>query len=58
MDKLGLEEDRLNRIKIPDHKVMKYIELLIPMPDNATKIQEKNVKFLRTDMKESVKKFV
>lgn len=51
MDKLGAEVDRLNRIKIPDHKVMEYIELLIPMPDNATKLQEKNVEHLRSDMK-------
>jgi len=51
MDKLGMEVDRLNRIKIQDNKVMEYIELLIPMPDNATKLQEKNVEFLRNDMK-------
>lgn len=51
MDKLGAEMDRLNRIKIPDHKIMEYIDLLIPLPDNATKIQEKNVQNLRSDMK-------
>ncbi len=51
MDKLGAEVDQLNRIKMTDHKVMEYIELLLPMPDNATKIQEKNVEFLRSDMK-------
>lgn len=51
MDKLRIEVDRINRIRIPDHKVMEYIELLIPMPDNATKIQEKNVEHLRSDMK-------
>lgn len=51
MDKLGAEVDRLNRIKIPDHKVMEYIDLLIPMPGNATKIQEKNIEHLRSDMK-------
>ncbi|WP_080831875.1 DUF932 domain-containing protein [Cohnella massiliensis] len=51
MDKLGAEVDRLNRVKIPDHKVMEFIDLLIPMPDNATKIQEKNIQHLRADMK-------
>jgi phage/plasmid-like protein (TIGR03299 family) len=51
MDKLGAEVDRLNRIKIPDHRIMEYIEFLIPMPDNVTKTQEKNVEFLRSDMK-------
>lgn len=51
MGKLGAEVDRLNKIKLPDHKVMEYIEFLIPMPDDATKLQEKNVEFLRTDMK-------
>ncbi len=51
MVKLGAEVDRLNRIKIPDHKVLEYIDLLLPMPDNATKIQEKNIQHLRADMK-------
>lgn len=51
MDKLGAEVDRLNRIKLPDHKVLEYMELLLPMPDNATKTQEKNVQLLRTDLK-------
>jgi len=51
MDKLGTEVDRLSRIKIPDHRIMEYIELLIPMPDNASKTQEKNVELLRSDMK-------
>jgi phage/plasmid-like protein (TIGR03299 family) len=51
MDKLGSEVDRLNKIKLTDHKIMEYIDFLIPMPDNATKLQEKNVEQLRTDMK-------
>lgn len=50
MDKLGSAVDRLNRIKLPDHKIMDYIELLLPMPDNATKVQEKNVLQLRSDL--------
>lgn len=49
MDRLGAEVDRLNRIKIPDHKVREYMELLLPLPDNATKLQERNVQQLRDD---------
>lgn len=51
MDKLGAEADRLNKIKLPDHRVMEYIEFLLPMPDEATKLQEKNVDYLRSDLK-------
>jgi phage/plasmid-like protein (TIGR03299 family) len=50
MDNLGAEVDRLNRIKVSDHKVLEYINLLIPLQDNATKQQEKNVQQLRSDM--------
>ncbi|WP_135556459.1 DUF932 domain-containing protein [Paenibacillus cymbidii] len=49
MDRLGAEVDRLNRIKIPDHKVREYMELLLPLPENATKVQERNVQQLRDD---------
>lgn len=50
MNNLGVEVDRLNKIKLSDHKVMEYINLLIPLQDNATKQQEKNVQQLRSDM--------
>ncbi|MEF2244237.1 DUF932 domain-containing protein [Paenibacillus sp. IITD108] len=50
MNKLGAEVERLNRIKLSDQKVMEYIELLFPMSDNATKLQEKNVMQLRNDL--------
>ncbi|SFK75950.1 phage/plasmid-like protein TIGR03299 [Paenibacillus sp. 1_12] len=50
MDNLGAEVDRLNKIKVSDQKVMEYINLLIPLQDNATKQQEKNVQQLRSDM--------
>lgn len=49
MDRLGAEVERMNRIKIPDHKVKEYMELLLPLPDNATKVQERNVQQLRDD---------
>lgn len=49
MDKLGAEIDKLNKINLTDAKVLEYISELIPMPDNASKIQEKNVQQLRND---------
>ncbi|MBI0578605.1 DUF945 domain-containing protein [Neobacillus cucumis] len=51
MKKLGTEAELLNQIKIPDYKVMEYIDILLPMPNNVTKIQERNVTNLRGDMK-------
>lgn len=50
MDQLRAEVERLNQIKFPDHKVMENIELLIPLPNNASKTQEKNNRLLRADM--------
>ena len=50
MDKLGTEIDKLNKIKITDSKVMEFINELLPLPDNASKVQEKNVQQLRDDM--------
>lgn len=50
MDKLGAEIDRLNKVKLIDAKVLEYISELIPMPDNPSKIQEKNVQQLRNDL--------
>ncbi|MFB7816428.1 DUF932 domain-containing protein [Paenibacillus chitinolyticus] len=43
MDKLNSEVEQLNKIKLPDHKIMEYINLLLPLPDNLTKLQEKNI---------------
>lgn len=50
MDDLRVESDRSNQIKLPDRKVMEYIELLLPLPDNASITQEKNNRLLRADM--------
>ncbi|WP_274518956.1 DUF932 domain-containing protein [Brevibacillus laterosporus] len=50
MDHLRVESDRLNQIKLLDRKVMEYIELLLPLPDNASITQEKNNRLLRADM--------
>jgi phage/plasmid-like protein (TIGR03299 family) len=51
MEKLGGEVDRLSRIKLPDSKVLEFINELIPLQDEATDIQRKNVEQLREDMK-------
>lgn len=50
MDKLETEIDKLNKIKLTDAKVLEYISELIPMPNNASKLQEKNVQQLRNDL--------
>jgi phage/plasmid-like protein (TIGR03299 family) len=51
MDKLGAGIERLHRIKMTDTKVLEYIEELIPLAEDASKIQEKNIKTLRDDLK-------
>lgn len=51
MYKLKGEGEALNKVYMPDKKVMEYIEQLIPMPDNPTSIQENNIDLLRTDLK-------
>jgi len=51
MKKLDYEAHFLSRKKIDDKKVLEFINELIPLSDNASKIQQKNVDLLRTDMK-------
>ncbi len=52
MDSLGRELESLSRIKLPDSKVIKYIDLLLPLDENkASPIQKRNNKKLRDDMK-------
>ena len=50
MDELGKEFDSLRKKKLTDKEVMNYIELLIPMEENATSQQQKNIKRLQDDM--------
>lgn len=50
MDSLGIEFEQLRRQKITDAQVKEYIELLLPMEDDATPIQSKNIIRLRNDM--------
>lgn len=51
MERLGLEFDTLSRIKLTDKKVMEFVNELIPLADEATAIQRKNVEQLRDDIK-------
>ena len=51
MQNLGAEFSRLSKIKLSDSKVMEYIEMLLPMADNPTDIQHKNVMQIRNDLK-------
>ena len=51
MDSLGKEFERLRAVTMPDKKVMEYIELLLPVEENATPQQKKNIRRLQEDMK-------
>ena len=51
MDSLGKEFERLRSITMPDKKVMGYIEQLLPVEENATPQQKKNIRRLQEDMK-------
>lgn len=51
MDELGKEFENLRKKKLTDKQVMEYIELLIPLDENATSQQKKNIIRLQDDMK-------
>ena len=51
MRDLGGEFSRLSRIKISDSKVLKYIDLLLPLDDEPTEIHQKNIAKIREDLK-------
>ena len=51
MGKLGTEISRLSKIKLSDHKVMEYIDLLLPMDAQPTELHRKNIARVREDMK-------
>lgn len=51
MDSLGREFEGLRKKKLTDKQVMEYIEILLPLEDNATSQQTKNVRRLQEDMK-------
>ena len=51
MDSLGKEFESLRMKKLSDKTVMDYIEILLPLEEDATPIQRKNIGRLREDMK-------
>lgn len=51
MDELGKEFETLRMKKLTDKQVLEYIEVLLPIEDDFTPQQEKNMKRLREDMK-------
>lgn len=50
MAKLNTEVERLHRIKTTGHKIREYIELLLPVSENATSLQKRNILQLRNDL--------
>lgn len=51
MDSLGKEFEVLRRKKLTDQQVLDYIEILLPLEEESTPQQIKNMKRLREDMK-------
>lgn len=51
MDSLGKEFETLRRKKLTDQQVRDYIEILLPLEEDATPQQRKNIARLREDMK-------
>jgi len=43
MGRSGSEFNRLSKISLPDHRVIEYIEMLLPISDKPTELQKKNV---------------
>ena len=52
MDSLGIEFEQLRRQKMTDAQVSEYIELLLPMEEEPTPIQSRNIMKLRRDMEQ------
>lgn len=48
---IGKEFESLRHKKMTEQQVMEYIDLLLPISEEATDLQKKNVKSLREDMK-------
>lgn len=51
MDSLGKEFEELRRKKLTDQQILEYIEILLPLEEQSTPQQMKNIKRLREDMK-------
>ena len=50
MEQLGMQIERLNGISLNEEDIRRNIEILIPVPENATPLQEQNVKKQRQEM--------
>ena len=50
MEELGKEFERLRSIKVSDAQVEEYVNMLIPLDEDATATQIKNVRTLRNDI--------
>lgn len=50
MESLGREFEKLRKQKISDRQVKEYIELLLPLEEDAGQVTERNVTKLRKDM--------
>ena len=51
MDELGREFETMRKKKLTDKQVMEYIEILLPMEENASPQQKKNILRLQNDIK-------
>ena len=51
MDSLGKEFETLRKKKLTDQQVLEYIEILLPLEEDSTPQQIRNMKRLREDMK-------
>ena len=51
MDELGREFENLRRKRLTEKQVMEYIGLLVPLDENGTSQQQRNVIRLQNDMK-------
>lgn len=52
MTELGKEVHELQKVKLSDRKVMEYIETLLPMQEDMTIQQMKNIRSLRENLKQ------
>ncbi len=50
MDSLAGEFERLRKQTVSDRQVREYIEMLLPLDENASPVQANNIKKLRRDM--------
>ena len=50
MGRSGSEFNRLSKISLPDHRVIEYIEMLLPISDKPTELQRKNISRIREDL--------